>query len=48
MLQKVKLWLNRGDMFGEEGADYERISIACPHATLERAMAQLEQAVARM
>lgn len=42
IVQKAKLWLDSGTMFGEEGSGFERINIACPRATLEKAMEQLE------
>lgn len=42
---KAKLWLDGGTMFGPSGAGFQRINIACPRATLEKAMTQLEIAV---
>lgn len=45
MVHKAKLWLDAGTMFGTGGVGFERINIACPRATLERALLQLEQAV---
>lgn len=44
MLYEAKLWLDEGTMFGEEGAGFMRVNIACPRATLERAMEQLKEA----
>lgn len=44
ILNKAGLWLDKGSMFGPEGADFERVNMACPRATLERAMAQLKRA----
>ncbi|MCC8023437.1 MAG: pyridoxal phosphate-dependent aminotransferase [Clostridiales bacterium] len=42
---QAKLWLDAGEMFGEEGAGFQRINVACPRATLEQAMTQLYQAL---
>lgn len=39
------LWLDTGTMFGEEGAGFERINIACPRATLTEALERLERAL---
>lgn len=41
---KAKLWLDHGTMFGPEGEGFQRINIACPRATLERALTQLKHA----
>lgn len=45
IVNKAKLWLDTGTMFGPEGRGFERINIACPRITLERALLQLEAAV---
>ncbi len=45
MVEDAKLWLDTGTMFGEEGSGFERINIACPRATLEKALTQLEAAI---
>ncbi len=42
---RAKLWLDNGEMFGEEGEGFERINIACPRKTLKRALEQLKKAV---
>lgn len=47
MVEDAKLWLDTGTMFGEEGAGFERINIACPRATLEEALLRLENAVVK-
>ena len=39
------LWLDTGTMFGDEGAGFERINIACPRATLTEALERLEKAI---
>ena len=48
MLDEAKLWLDQGDMFGPEGGGFVRINIATQRATLERALVQLEHAVASL
>ncbi|MDR1927115.1 MAG: pyridoxal phosphate-dependent aminotransferase [Oscillospiraceae bacterium] len=43
ILEKAKLWLDRGSMFGEEGAGFQRMNAACPRALLARALEQLQR-----
>lgn len=45
MVQKAELFLDEGYMFGEEGAGFERINIACPQWVLKAALERLEKAV---
>lgn len=45
MVQKAKLGLNDGCSFGRSLNGFMRLNAACPRATLEKAMAQLETAV---
>lgn len=45
MVNRARLWLDRGAMFGEAGEGFERFNIACPRATLEEALTRVEQAV---
>lgn len=45
IVNRAKLWLDSGAMFGVDGEGFERVNIACPRATLEQALQQLEQAV---
>lgn len=45
VVNRARLWLDRGAVFGAGGEGYERINIACPRATLSRALTQLEGAV---
>lgn len=45
IVHEAKLWLDSGAIFGEAGAGFERINIACPRAVLEEAMKRLERAV---
>ena len=45
IVNRAKLWLDSGAIFGKDGEGFERINIACPRATLERALTQLELAI---
>ena len=45
ILNTAGLWLDTGTMFGEEGAGFERINIACPRATLKEALERMEKAI---
>jgi len=45
IVNEAKLWLDPGVIFGRESALFERINIACPRATLEKALVQLKDAV---
>ncbi len=48
IVHEAKLWLDEGTMFGPEGKGFQRINIACPKATLEKAFRQLKAAVDRL
>ena len=43
IVNDAKLWLDRGEMFGESGAGFQRINIACPRATLKEALDRLKK-----
>ena len=45
IIQKAKLWLIKGTVFGAGGEGFQRVNIACPKAILEKAMNQLEEAI---
>ena len=45
---KARLWLDLGDMFGQDGAGFIRFNVACPRSTLERALEQLCDAVSEV
>ncbi len=45
IVEKAKLWLDAGTMFGPVGAGFERVNIACPRQTLEQALSQLKAAI---
>lgn len=42
-IEKAKLWLNSGTMFGAEGKGFQRINIACPKSVLMDALERLEK-----
>lgn len=44
---KAHLWLDPGAIFGENSALFERVNVACPRSTLERAAEQLAGAFGR-
>lgn len=45
IVEKAGLWLDGGAMFGPSGADFQRVNITCPRATLELALDKLKAAV---
>jgi len=45
MIQKARLGLNEGAIFGKQGEGFQRINFACSRSILEEAMDRLEQAV---
>ncbi len=45
IIHKAKLWLDSGAIFGECAAQFQRVVLACPRATVEQAMEQLKKAV---
>lgn len=45
LIYEAKLWLNNGSMFGEEGAGFQRMNIACPRAILEDALYRFKDAL---
>ena len=45
IVNKAKLWLDAGTMFGASGTGFQRINIACPRSILERALRQLKEAL---
>ena len=40
-IENAKLWFNSGTMFGEDGAGFQRINIACPKSVLIEALNRL-------
>jgi len=45
VLNKAKLWLNGGTVFGDGGAGFQRMNIACPRSVLSDALARMESAI---
>lgn len=45
MLNKAKLWLDEGYIFGKQGEGFERINIACPRSILQEGLNRLEKAI---
>ncbi len=45
IIEKAGLWLDAGEIFGSEGAGFQRINMACPRATLEEALKRLTKIV---
>ncbi|SEF87422.1 cystathione beta-lyase [Eubacterium ruminantium] len=45
IVDKAKLWLDSGEIFGALGRGFERINIACPKSILKEALERLRDAV---
>lgn len=45
VVDKAGLWLDGGTMFGDSGSGFQRINVACPRATLTKALDKLKSAV---
>ena len=45
IVNKAKVWLDRGTMFGAEGDGYQRINIATPQALLKEAIDRISRAL---
>ncbi|MDA9976006.1 pyridoxal phosphate-dependent aminotransferase [Alphaproteobacteria bacterium] len=45
MLNKARVYLDEGYIFGPEGEGFERINIACPRAIVDRALDQITAAI---
>ncbi len=45
IVNRAKLWLDKGSMFGAGGTNFERINYACPRTILVQALERLERAV---
>ena len=46
IVDKARLWLDAGHIFGESAAQFQRVVLACPRAVLKTALERLERAVA--
>ena len=45
IVNRAKLWLDSGAIFGESGAQFQRVVLACPRATLAEALDRLNRAI---
>lgn len=45
VIHKANLWLDSGAIFGECAAQFQRVVLACPRATVEQAMENLKKAI---
>lgn len=45
ILNRAKLWLDAGHIFGGQADQFQRLVLACPRETLKQALDRLEQAV---
>lgn len=45
LLNRARVWLNQGYIFGEAGNGFARMNIACPRSILEKALTQIETAL---
>lgn len=45
MINKAGLWLDEGKIFGTGGENFQRIVLACPRATLKKALDRLAEAL---
>jgi cystathionine beta-lyase len=47
LLQKAKVWLDAGPMFGPGGEGFQRINIACPRSILAQALERIAAAISQ-
>ncbi|HWC24159.1 MAG TPA: MalY/PatB family protein [Flexivirga sp.] len=45
MLLRARLWLDKGQKFGQEGHGYMRVNLGCPRATVDEAIQRLTAAL---
>lgn len=45
IIQKAKLWLDSGRIFGECGSGFQRINVACPRSVLSEALERISKAM---
>ena len=45
IVNRAKLWLDAGHIFGGNAGQFQRVVLACPRATLKQALHQLHTAV---
>ena len=42
IVNRARLWMDSGRIFGEGGRGFQRINVACPRAVLEETLTKLE------
>ena len=45
LMDKAKVWLDHGEIFGESGSGYVRINVACPRKLLEEGLIRIKKGV---
>lgn len=45
IIQKAKLWLDSGKIFGECGSGFQRVNVACPRSVLSEALERIRKAI---
>ena len=45
IVNRARLWLDSGRIFGDCGKGFQRINVACPRETLTTALIRLEKAL---
>lgn len=45
MVDKARLWLDSGKIFGESGRGFQRINVACPRSVLSEALERIRKAI---
>lgn len=45
IIHRAKLWLDSGLIFGESGAGFQRINVACPRIVIKEALERIKEAV---
>ncbi|MDR2091567.1 MAG: pyridoxal phosphate-dependent aminotransferase [Clostridiales bacterium] len=48
VVDKAGLWLDKGEIFGEAGAGFERLNFACPRSVLEKALIRLKDGIEKL
>ena len=48
LLEKEKVWVNEGSMYGEDGDNFIRINIACPRQQLAKGLERLKHAFGQL
>ena len=45
LIDKARVWLNNGKIFGESGVGFQRINVACPRVVLAEALNRIKEAI---